>query len=287
MLPDCARENHPLAPHTYYRVGGPARIALFPSGYDEFMSAYQWMTAQAERTLILGRGSNVLIADEGFPGIVLFTTGLNNIESAGDGRYNVEAGVNLDRLVREVMLPGNYGGVGALTGIPGSVGGAIYMNAGTVNGSTCEMLARVTVLGGSGVRETDILPGLYAYRSQTFCGAGEIILRGVFQFHPAETSQREVYDHYMLRRKEKQPQGHCCGSVFKNPEGGHAGQLIEACGLKGTRHGGAVISPLHANFIMNEDQATANDILALIQLCKKSVHDRFGLELHEEVRIIR
>jgi UDP-N-acetylmuramate dehydrogenase len=128
---------------------------------------------------------------------------------------------------------------------------------------------------------------MYAYRSQTFCGAGEIILRGVFRFHPAETSQREVYDHYMLRRKEKQPQGHCCGSVFKNPEGGHAGQLIEACGLKGTRHGGAVISPLHANFIMNERQATATDILTLIQLCKKSVHDRFGLELHEEVRIIR
>ena len=287
MLPDCARENHPLAPHTYYRVGGPAKVALLPSGYDEFAEAFRWMADQPDRKLILGRGSNVLIADEGFSGIVLFTTGLNDIRQLDDTHFIVEAGVNLDRLVREIMIPANFDGVGALTGIPGSVGVAIYMNAGTVNGSTCDMLRNVSLLGTGGIREIEITPEMYAYRCQYFCREEEIILRGEFEFSVADASQRDVYDHYMRRRKEKQPQGHGCGSVFKNPEGGHAGQLIEACGLKGTRHGGAIISPLHANFIMNENHASYDDILALIQLCKDTVRTRFGVQLQEEVRIIR
>ncbi len=219
--------------------------------------------------------------------MVLLTHRLDRLEELGDRRYRVECGVVLDRLVQEVMLAHNYDGVGGLTGIPGSVGGAIYMNAGTVNGSTCQLMESVEVVAHDGLRVIALEPSLYSYRGQTFCPPGGLILRGTFRFTPAEKDQRAIYDHYIRRRKETQPQGHCCGSVFKNPPGEHAGRLIEACGLKGTRRGGAIISPKHANFIMNEDNASSEDILALIALAKEAVRERFGIRLEEEVVIVR
>jgi len=284
---DYAQLEYPLAPATFYRVGGPAHVALLPRNPEEIIEAFQWMRRQPEPKLILGRGSNVLISDRGFPGIVLFTSGLNTIEELGNGLYRVECGVNLDRLVREILVVNNYAGTGALAGIPGSVGGAIYMNAGTVNGATCQFLERVTVVGPTGLRTVTIDSSLYSYRGQVFCHSGDLIVEGIFHFEKTGDDQKAVYDHYMSRRREKQPQGYCCGSVFKNPPNDHAGRLIEACGLKGTRRGGAVISPQHANFIMNEKNATFDDIVALIELCKARVREQFSIELQEEVCIIR
>lgn len=278
-----AIENYPLAPLTLYGVGGPARLALLPRNLDEARAAYEWMALQPERHVVLGGGSNVLIADEGFDGIVFVTTALDGIEDLGGDRYHVLAGVVLDRLVREVMLAHNYDMAGGLTGIPGTVGGAIYMNAGTVNGSTCMLMESVDVACPEGFRVVSMDESLYSYRGQSFCPRGCLILGGTFRFTPAEKDQKAIYDHYIQRRKEKQPQGRCCGSVFKNPPGDHSGRLIEACGLKGTRKGGAQISPLHANFIMNENGATCADILWLIDLCKRTVHERFGVLLEEEV----
>ncbi|MBI2433182.1 MAG: UDP-N-acetylmuramate dehydrogenase [Candidatus Hydrogenedentes bacterium] len=283
---DFARRDFSLAPATLYRVGGPARLALFPRTRQEVQAAYEWMLEQPLPRLVLGGGSNVLISDEGFPGIVLFTVELRELTALGDDRYYIGAGVVLDDVVRGPMLERNYEGVGGLTGIPGTVGGAIFMNAGTVNGSTCQWMTSVDVLKADGLHEIPMTPDLYNYRGQRFCAPGEVILGGHFQFHPAATPQRPIYDHYKQRRLEKQPQGYCCGSVFKNPEGDHAGRLIEACGLKGTRHGGAVISPLHANFIMNEHNASFKDILFLIQHTKEAVRNEFGINLEEEVRII-
>ena len=278
-----AVENFPLAPLTLYQVGGPARLALLPRTLEEANEAYQWMAEQPDRRMVLGGGSNVLIDDQGFDGIVFVTTKLDGIEPLGGDRYRVLAGVALDRMVREVMLANNCDGVGGLTGIPGTVGGAIYMNAGTVNGSTCMLMESVDVAGPEGLRTIPMAESLFSYRGQTFCPPGSLILGGTFRFTQAEKDQQAIYDHYIQRRKEKQPQGKCCGSVFKNPEGDHSGRLIEACGLKGTRHGGAAISPLHANFIMNEDNATCADILWLIDLCKRTVFERFGVALQEEV----
>lgn len=282
-----AKARYPLASATLYNVGGPATWALFPETIDEARQAYAWMAAQPGPKLVLGGGSNVLIDDRGFDGIVLFTGRLNQIEDLGGGRYRVECGVELDRLVREVMLAHNYDGVGGLTGIPGSTGGAMFMNAGTVNGSTCQWLTEAEVLGPDGARRVAVDATMYSYRGQTFAPPRHLIVQGWFQFVPAGTDQRAVYDHYIQRRREKQPQGYCCGSVFKNPDGDHAGRLIEACGLKGARAGGAQISPMHANFIMNEANASFEDICELIERCKAAVRDRFGVELEEEVRIIR
>ena len=209
---------------------------------------------------MLGGGLNVLAPDAGFDGAVLATTELDGIEPLGDARYRVDCGTPLNRLVRQVMLEQNYAGVGGLTGIPGSVGGAIYMNAGTVNGSACQFLETVDLIGPEGRRTVALEPSLYSYRGQSFCPPGALILRGAFHFQRSEEDQRAIYGHYIQRRRDKQPQGHCCGSVFKNPPGEHAGRRIEACGLKGTRRGGAVSSPMHANFIMNENGATFDDV---------------------------
>ena len=281
-----ATSNHPLAPLTLYQVGGPAAWALTPRTLDEARAAYQWMRRQSAPQLVLGGGSNVLIADGGFPGIVLITTGLQGAEDLGGGRSRVEAGVDLGWMVRDVMLPNNYAGVGGLTGIPGSVGGAIYMNAGTNKGTICQLMESVEVASPSGVQTVAMDPSLYGYRGQTFCPPGSLILQGHFRFEPAGEDQRAIYERYIERRAQTQPKGPSCGSVFKNPEGDHAGRLIEACGLKGTRRGGAVISPKHANFILNENGASSADILWLMDLCKRRVREQFGVALREEVSII-
>lgn len=282
---DFAFADHPLAPMTLYKVGGPARLALLPRNRDEVVRGYRWMLDQPGPKLILGGGSNVLIADEGFPGIVLFTTGLTRLEVLGGDRYYIEGGVVLDTVVRDVLIANNYEGVGGLTGIPGSVGGAIYMNAGTVNGTICELMESVDLLTPEGDMTVAVTPELYGYRGQTFCPPMGVILGGTFRFRRTAEDQQAVYDHYMERRRRTQPKGNSCGSVFKNPPGEHAGRLIEACGLKGTRRGGAVISTLHANFILNEGDATCKDIRELIQIAKKAVNEKFGIYLEEEVKI--
>ncbi len=283
---DYAVADFPLAPSTLYNVGGPARVALLPRNQAEVRDAYEWMQRQPGPRLILGGGSNVLISDEGFDGIVLFTTQLQRFEELGGHRYCVSSGYDLDWLVSEVMLAHNYAGVGALTGIPGSVGGAIYMNAGTANGCTCEFLESVDLMTPRGLETVPMDSSCYGYRGQTFCARGDVILGGVFRFEVSAEDQRAVYGHYKERRLQKQPQGYCCGSVFKNPPGDHAGRLIEACGLKGARRGGAAISDMHANFVMNEKGATFDDIRGLIMTAKAAVRERFGVELQEEVRII-
>jgi len=282
---DFAIENYPLAEASLYKVGGPARLALVPRTIPEAEAAYRWLRTRPEPKIVLGGGSNVLIADEGFPGIVIFTTHLTGIDALGGDRYYVEGGVILDKVVRETIIANNYKGTGGLTGIPGTVGGAIYMNAGTVNGSICQLMESVTIITEKGTSTVPMDPSLYSYRGQTFCPPSGLILSGLFKFEKATEDQRAIYDHYIARRKRTQPPGNSCGSVFKNPPNDHSGRLIEACGLKGMRYGGAVISELHGNFIVNDRNATAKDILYLIAFCKKTVKEKFGVDLEEEVKI--
>ncbi len=283
---DFVREYYPLAPHTFYRIGGVARWAFLPRTSDEVRRAYAWMTERKIPVLVMGAGSNMLIDDNGFSGGVLFTTELKSIEPVGSEKYRCGAGVTLSDIVTTVMLPNNYTGVGALTGIPGTLGGALYMNAGTVNGSICQFAEIVTMVTSGGVETVHLRPQLYGYRKQSFCGNRDVIMEAQLSFTASTKDESFVYRHYIQRRRETQPQGWCCGSVFKNPPENHAGRLIEACGLKGLRRGGAVISEKHANFIMNDDNASFEDVRGLIQLVKDTVFDRCGIMLEEEVRII-
>jgi UDP-N-acetylenolpyruvoylglucosamine reductase len=196
--------NYPLAPCSLYNVGGPARWALLPRNRAEAEQAYAWLRVQdGVPRIVLGGGSNVLIADEGFPGIVVFTSGLNRVEDLGSGRYYIEGGVNLDSIVQNVMLANNYKGVGGLTGIPGSTGGAIYMNAGTVNGTICELMESVDIIDEHGARTIPMDPSLYGYRGQTFCPPTGLILGGAFRFEPADEDQRDD-----LRSLHRAPPAH-------------------------------------------------------------------------------
>lgn len=282
---DFAIADYPLASSSLYNVGGPAKLALMPRSLEEVEAAYAWLAKQEDPCLVLGGGSNVLIADSGFPGIVLFTTELTRIEDRGEDRYRVEGGAVLDDMLHATILKHNYDGAGGLTGIPGTVGGAIFMNAGTVNGSICQLMESVQITTESGTEEIPIDESMYSYRGQSFCPPRGLIVSGLFRFEKTDEDQRAIYDRYIARRKETQPQGHSCGSVFKNPEGDHSGRLIESCGLKGTRHGGAAISDVHANFIVNDQGATSGDILHLINLCKETVLREHGVQLEEEVKI--
>lgn len=284
--PSFIKENLSLAPHCFYNIGGPMRWALFPRSLEEIQEGYQWIQKKGVPFLILGGGTNVLVSDKGYDGAVLFTVGLDYIAPLGSNRFKAGAGTMLASLVTQVLLPNNYTGTGALTGIPGSVGGALYMNAGTVNGTICQFTESVQLLSASGVTRWQMSRDDYCYRGQRFCTTDTVILEGVFSFTVDVKDQQAVYEHYLKRRKETQPQGRCCGSVFKNPEGDHAGRLIELCGLKGTRRGGAVISEKHANFIVNQDNASFDDVYGLICLAKEEVLKHFGIELKEEVRII-
>lgn len=284
---DFARTNYSLAPHTRYRIGGPASVALFPPTLSDMSAAHRWLIAENMPFIVLGGGTNMLIDDQGYAGCALFTTALKTLKPLGEHRYTVGAGVVLADLVRQVMVPNNYAGVGALTGIPGTVGGALFMNAGTANGSVCQLASSVAILEQSGLAHLPMTSDLYSYRGQSFCQGDTVIAEATFAFTPSDKEESEVYQHYMQRRSETQPAGWCCGSVFKNPPGDHAGRLIETAGLKGTRHNGAAISEKHANFIMNEANASFDDVLYLITLVKKNIRERFGVELHEEVRIIR
>lgn len=283
---DFARNAYPLAPHTFYRIGGPAAWALFPENPEQAKAAYAWIKKQERPFLVMGAGSNMLIDDRGFDGVVLFTTEIKHVVDLGAHHFQIGAGLPLADVVRTIMLPNNYAGVGALTGIPGTVGGALFMNAGTVNGTICQMTETVTLLRPSGIETVTMTPELYGYRGQRFCGPEDAIVEATLAFTPSANDEAAVYRHYIQRRQDTQPQGWCCGSVFKNPPNDHAGRLIEACGLKGKRLGGAVISEKHANFIMNEDNATFDDVMGLIRLVKETVRERFGVSLQEEVRVI-
>ncbi len=284
-LPFCYKDFL-LAPHTYYKIGGPADFALIPGNEKELEQSYQILQQIFLPYFILGGGTNILISDKGFRGVILITSHYKEFKSLGNDRYFISGGTELDWVVKEILLKNNYKGVGALTGIPGTVGGALFMNAGTVNGCICEWTEKVFLLMPDGKKEIEMKSELYGYRSQKFCSMNELILGAIFHFKKSERDQQPIYEHYLQRRKEKQPQGYCCGSVFKNPSGFHAGKLIEECGLKGTRKGGAIISPTHANFIMNENNATFDDVLFLIHLIKKKVFEKFQITLEEEVRIL-
>ncbi len=278
--------NYNLAQHTYYNIGGSADIALLPSNEEELIHAFKLFSLAETPKFIIGGGTNLLISDKGFRGLVLIIPRINKAKQIASHTYYIPAGAELSWLVENIMLPNNYDGVGALTGIPGTVGGALFMNAGTTNGSICEFAKEVIILTSTGKKIIPITPDLFSYRSQSFCNLNDLIIAGIFQFKYSHKDQKAIYQHYLERRRNHQPSGFCCGSVFKNPPGNHAGKLIESCGLKGTRYGGAVISEKHANFIINENNATFEDVLHLINLAKTEVLKKFGIELKEEVKIL-
>ncbi len=276
-----------LAQYTTWGVGGAARQLYRPADIDD-LAAFVAGLPVSEPLFWLGLGSNLLVRDGGFAGTVVLTAGLlSGLEVMDENRIYAEAGVACPKVARFSGRQ-NLHGAEFLAGIPGTLGGALMMNAGAFGGETWDIVQRVETLSRAGRRQWRS-PADYrvGYRSvkgpaEEYFIAAELGLKS-----GAGEQALERVKALLRRRNETQPTGlRSCGSVFRNPPGDYAARLIEACELKGERIGGAVVSDKHANFIINQGQASASDIEALIQHVVETVQVRFGVSLQTEVRMI-
>lgn len=279
------RRDEPLAGHTTWRVGGPAARLYRPADRADLLVFLATLPAD-EPLLWLGLGSNLLISDAGFAGTVIETQGcLTELALIDARRLRAEAGVSCAKAARFATRNGLVG-IEFLAGIPGTIGGALAMNAGAWGGETWTQVALVRTVDRQGqVRERR--PDAFEIGYRHVAGPpGEWFLEAEMVLEPGDTQAAQARIRALLdRRAETQPTGlPSCGSVFRNPPGDHAARLIEAAGLKGRRIGGAEVSPKHANFIINLGDASARDIAQLIDLVQAEVERRSGIRLIPEVR---
>lgn len=278
-------ESEPLSGHTTYRVGGKAEYLVPAADSTEAEKVYVEALSGGIPVTILGWGSNVIAPDGGIEGIVLkMSSESARMEFPGSGRVLVDAGVSLIDLARAAAGKG-LKGLEPIAGIPGTLGGAIIMNAGTDDGDTGSLISRVTVVTPEGVRRDFTRDeAAFGYRSSVFQGAGWLVLEAELAMSSGDPEKLTAE---ILRiqeeRKAKFPlDDPNAGSVFKRPPGDYAGRLIEAAGCKGLRRGGATVSPRHANFIINAGEATAADILELAGELRRRVHEFSGIWLEME-----
>ncbi len=280
------------------RAGGRAEALVKVSSCEELNWLLQWAVAEKIAWYIMGRGSNLLVAEQGYPGIIIRLQGEFNTcsylsdEKCRNPVVRVGAGCTVAAFVSWCSRQG-LSGVEFLAGIPGSVGGAVAMNAGAWGHETAECLQGLAVVDEQGVFfEIPAEDLLISYRSTAwkqgdFSG---LIIVGADCVLQGSTHQEiaALCRQYIEQRRKKQPKGVAsAGSFFKNPPGDSAGRLIDAAGLKGVRRGGAMISPVHANFLINAGGATANDIIALMQYVQEQVKQQFSVCLEPEVKILQ
>lgn len=281
------KENEPMARHTSWRCGGHAKYFYKPADVDDLAYCLSQI-AEDEPLVWVGLGSNLLVRDGGIPGWVIHTHGiLSGLEVSGDGLLRAEAGVACNKVAKFCVQNKLTGGE-FLAGIPGTVGGALAMNAGAFGGETWDYVEAVETIDEQGQRHHHSKDRFkVGYRSVSG-PEKEWFTAGYFRFQEGDAeSGMERIKALLEERNDKQPIGApSCGSVFRNPPGDYAARLIDSCGLKGERRGGAVVSPKHANFIINEDNATAADIETLLLHVQARVKQQTGVELQPEVRIV-
>jgi UDP-N-acetylenolpyruvoylglucosamine reductase len=279
------RRDEPLAKHTTLRVGGPADVYVEPASEDDLANVVKFCAERDLSFFILGRGSNLLVRDGGFRGAVICLPCFSRIEIVGE-RLHCGAGAKLKNVSVEAKR-NNLSGVEFLEGIPGSVGGALRMNAGAMGGATFDVVESVRLMDFDGnVRELTPKEMSVEYRS---CATlkNHIALGVVFKCKTLPRAEIEKrMKAFSEKRWESQPAAPSAGCIFKNPDTIPAGRLVDELGLKGARVGGAVVSAEHGNFIVNDGKATARDVLELISILKAKVKAERGIELHTEVEII-
>lgn len=282
------RENIPLAPLISFKVGGPARYFTEPSTPLEFSEALAWARQKGLETFILGKGTNLVFSDQGYPGLVLYTgKSFHGIRWRGN-LVTAQAGALLHTVVTQAVGKG-MAGIQNLAGIPGTMGGGTFINAGAFGQELKDVILSVTSATRDGrlVERANGECG-FAYRHSRFFDLDEIILETSLELREGNADSLRIEMLETLRkRKEKQPL-HLpnAGSMFKRPPGGYAGVFIEEAGLKGFRMGGAMISDKHANFTVNAGGATAQDIHDLTSEVIRRVRDRSGVTLEREVIFI-
>jgi len=281
-----ARQAEPLAMHTWFQLGGPAEYFAEPENPEQLIALLQRSQEEGLEVRLLGQGSNLLICDEGVPGVVVKLSAAEFAKIQITGRRIIAGGgASLGRVVTTAVHHG-LAGLEMLIGIPGTLGGALHGNSGTRGGDVGQWATAATVITNNGevmTRGRDDL--VFGYRESSLDDL--VILDGSFQLEeddPHELARR--MQKQWIVKKAGQPMGHqCAGCIFKNPRGTSAGELIEQAGLKGTRIGGAVVSDRHANFIIAEPEATSQDVLRLIELIRSQVRDRLGIDLELEIEI--
>ncbi|MGD8784259.1 MAG: UDP-N-acetylmuramate dehydrogenase [Thioalkalispiraceae bacterium] len=282
-----SKQNEALSKHTSWRVGGKVKSFYQPADIDDLCLFLSDLPAE-EKLYWIGLGSNLLVRDAGFAGTMICTSGvLNKIEVLERQRLYVEAGVACPKAAR-VSAKHGLAGAEFLCGIPGTMGGALAMNAGAFGGETWEIVESVQTVNRKGELITH-LPGDYEIGYRHVTGPAEQwFVSCVLKLHAGDAviSQKKIKDLLNKRGSSQPTQQANAGSVFRNPEGDYAARLIEASGLKGTCIGGACVSDKHANFIVNTGTATAKDIEDLILKVQKVVIEQTGVELQREVKIV-
>ncbi len=283
------RVNEPMSKHTTFRIGGPAALMALPGSMEEVQTVFKTAAELDVEPFFLGNGSNLLVADKGYPGFIVKLTG--DFDEIREVSRGVEAGsaVLLSRLSNALVGRG-LTGLEFAGGIPGSVGGAVTMNAGAYGGEMAQVLEEVAFLDEAG--EVCTLPASecdFGYRHSIFSNRKCLILEARFHLEPGDPATIKArMDELTARRREKQPlEFPSAGSMFKRPPGHFAAALIDQCGLKGLTVGGAQVSEKHAGFVVNRGGATCADVLELARRVRERVLAQTGVELEMEVKTLR
>lgn len=280
--------SEPLKNHTYTKLGGAADVFVRPYTVEEIRSLVEQVQAKELPLTVLGYGSNVIVRDGGIRGVTLSLAHFQDIRLVTAETITAQAGASLIE-VSNAALRYELTGLEFACGIPGSIGGALYMNAGAYGGQIADVIESVTVLTSAGAMlELNKEQLQLGYRSSIFMKEDYIILEASFRLRRGDV--REIsskMEELTFARSSKQPLEYpSCGSVFRRPPGYFAGKLIQDCQLQGVRIGGAEVSRKHAGFIVNRDHATATDYLALIELVRQTVQEKFNVRLETEVIVL-
>ncbi len=280
--------NEPLKKHTSFKIGGNAALFIVPGDDSALSAVLKKCYEESVRTVVIGNGSNLLVADEGIDAVVILMTRENGeIRLINDTDIYCDAGVSLTKVCR-FALENGLSGLEFAFGIPGSVGGAVYMNAGAYNGEIKDVITKCEFLKEDGTHgfmdKEDMQLG---YRTSIFNKNGCVITGAYFSLvKDSKDAIKNRMNDFLSRRKNKQPLEYpSAGSTFKRPKDNFAGALIEQSGLKGACIGGAQVSEKHAGFVINKGNATAKDVIELVELIKKKVKEDSGIDLEPEIRI--
>lgn len=283
-------ENEPMALHTTFKIGGPAKLAVFPKSENEISDVIKKCKAENVRYMVVGNGSNLLVADEGIDAVVIILgKDFGEVKLLDDETIFAQAGAPLMKVCR-VALENGLSGVEFAYGIPGSCGGGAFMNAGAYGGELGDVMFRCDHIdenGNKGSLEGDELK--LSYRHSAYYDNGCVVTGVYFKLKKADKEEiKAKMNDFMSRRRDKQPlEFPSAGSTFKRPEGNFAGALIQKCGLMGTSVGGAEVSTKHAGFVINKGGATCKDVLDLCKKIAETVKAEKGVDLEMEVRVTR
>jgi UDP-N-acetylmuramate dehydrogenase len=287
MHEDNIKRDELLREHLYTKLGGKADFFLTPTTYEEVQNIVKLSNEVDVPFTLLGNGSNLIVKDGGIRGIVLHLVNFKDIK-ANDQQVVAQSGAAIIDVSRRALAE-KLSGLEFACGIPGTVGGALFMNAGAYGGEISDVLDYCYVVDREGnlVKRTAVELEL-DYRHSNISEKGDIVLEATFSLKPGDYEEiKAVMDDLTYKRESKQPLEYpSCGSVFKRPPGYFAGKLIQDSELQGTNFGGAEVSTKHAGFIVNKDNATAQDYISLIEHVQKTVKEKFDVELEREVRII-